>query len=56
LVWCFALAFVGMKQADRWNNDLGLKAILHEFDLLIVAIIALCIGGFLWSSVRNRRS
>jgi membrane protein DedA with SNARE-associated domain len=39
--WCFALAYVGYKLGERWNSDPALKAFMHRFDFLIVAVVVL---------------
>lgn len=53
--WCLALAAIGMKVCERWDSDPRLKAWMHRFDLVIVAVLALAIGGFVWSRLRDRR-
>lgn len=55
-IWCFALAFIGMKLGEKWNSDPQLKAVLHKFDLAIVAIGVLGLGVFVWSRLRHRKA
>jgi membrane protein DedA with SNARE-associated domain len=43
--WCFALAYVGYKLGESWNSNPALKAFMHRFDFLIVAVVLL---GFAW--------
>jgi membrane protein DedA with SNARE-associated domain len=53
--WCFALAYVGFKLGERWNTDARLRAVMHRFDLVILAAIVLCVGWFLWHRLRRGR-
>lgn len=53
--WCFALAYVGMKLGERWDTDPRLRAVLHRFDLVILAAIVLGVGWFLWHRLRRGR-
>jgi membrane protein DedA with SNARE-associated domain len=53
--WCFALAYVGLKLGERWNTDPRLRAVMHRFDLVILAAIVLGGGWFLWHRLRRRR-
>jgi membrane protein DedA with SNARE-associated domain len=43
--WCYALAYVGQKLGEHWNSDPELRAFMHRFDALIVAVIVL---GVIW--------
>ena len=40
--WCLALAYFGMKMGEHWRE---LGKYLHEFDVVIVAALAI---GFIW--------
>lgn len=53
--WCFALAYIGMKLGERWNSDPRLRAVMHRFDLVILAGIVLGVGWFLWHRLRRSR-
>lgn len=53
--WCFALAYVGYRLGQRWDSDPRLRQIMHRFDYLVVALIVVAAGLFLWSRVRHRR-
>jgi membrane protein DedA with SNARE-associated domain len=46
--WCFALAYIGRELGARWDNDPRLKAIFHQFDAVILAVIVLGIAWFVW--------
>jgi membrane protein DedA with SNARE-associated domain len=50
--WCFGLAYVGYKLGQRWNSDPRLQEIMHRFDLLVVAVIALGLCWYLWRHLR----
>jgi membrane protein DedA with SNARE-associated domain len=39
--WCYALAYVGLKLGERWNSDPSLRAFMHRFDAVIIAVIVL---------------
>jgi membrane protein DedA with SNARE-associated domain len=50
--WCFALTWVGRELGVRWNTDPRLKAVLHNMDVVIVAIVGLAAIWFVWHKVR----
>jgi membrane protein DedA with SNARE-associated domain len=52
--WCFALAWVGMKLGEQWENDPRLKHWLHRLDLVIVVAILAAAIWFVRSHWRNR--
>jgi membrane protein DedA with SNARE-associated domain len=51
--WCFALAYIGLKLGQKWDNDPALRAILHRADLGIAALIALAVIWFIWHRLRR---
>ncbi|HTT80328.1 MAG TPA: DedA family protein, partial [Stellaceae bacterium] len=51
--WCLGLAYVGYKLGQRWQSDSGLRAVMHRFDLVIVALIAAGIVWFVWRHLRR---
>ncbi len=53
--WCLALAWVGMKLGERWNQDQRLKAAFHRFDLAVGVALAAFVAWFVWHKVRERR-
>ena len=53
--WCYALAYVGYLLGERWDSDPRLRAVMHRFDLAIVALLALGLGWFVWRHLRGRR-
>ena len=54
-LWCYALAFVGLKLGDRWQSDPTLRAVFHSFDALIGATIVAGLAWFVWRHFRERR-
>jgi len=52
--WCFMLAYVGMKLGQRWQTDPRLKIWFHRLDAVILAVIVLGVGYFIWSHARHR--
>lgn len=54
--WCFGLAYVGDRLGERWNTDPSLRAIMHRFDIAILALIGIALGWFIWRRLRSHRS
>ncbi len=52
--WCFALAYVGYLLGEKWDTDPELRAIMHRFDLAVLAILAIGLGGLIWWRLRNQ--
>ncbi|MGD0931637.1 MAG: DedA family protein [Candidatus Korobacteraceae bacterium] len=52
--WCFALAYIGMRLGRQWETDPRLKMWFHRLDALILAVILLAVGYFIWSHVQHR--
>ena len=52
--WCYALAYVGFLLGERWDSDPRLRAVMHRFDLAIVALLLLGLGWFAWRHLRGR--
>ena len=52
LIWCWALAWVGLKLGEHWNT---LGTYFHRFDALVGALILLGIGLYVWRHVRHLR-
>jgi membrane protein DedA with SNARE-associated domain len=50
--WCYALAYVGVKMGERWDQ---LREYFHEFDLVIGLGLVLLIGYFFWSHWPRRQ-
>ncbi|WP_263416389.1 DedA family protein [Terriglobus albidus] len=55
--WCFALAWVGMKAGESWNDpNSTLKKVLHKADAAILLILVAGIVWFVWTHLKNSRS
>jgi membrane protein DedA with SNARE-associated domain len=53
--WCFALAYVGFKLGERWNSDPRLRAIMHQADVVVVALLVAGLAWYVWRHWRARR-
>ena len=53
--FCFALAWVGMKLGDRWNSDPRLKALFHRLDAVVLAVLVIALGLYIWHRVNGIR-
>lgn len=54
-IWCYALAYVGFQLGARWDSDPRMRAFLHRFDLLVVAVLLAAAVLFVWSHRRSTR-
>jgi membrane protein DedA with SNARE-associated domain len=52
LPWCLGLAWVGHVLGERWDT---LGVYFHRFDLVLVVVLVLAAGWFLWSHLRAAR-
>jgi membrane protein DedA with SNARE-associated domain len=52
--WCYVLAYVGMKQGDRWESDPRFKEIFHRFHLGVELVLVAFIAWFVWTHWKNR--
>jgi membrane protein DedA with SNARE-associated domain len=52
--WCFALAYVGYRLGKAWESDPELRAIMHRFDALVIALILAGIVWYVWRHWRHR--
>lgn len=55
-VWCFILALIGRELGDQWSSSPWLRSTFHQADVLIVALIAVCGGLWLWKRLWSRHS
>jgi uncharacterized membrane protein YdjX (TVP38/TMEM64 family) len=54
--WCFALAYVGMKAGESWNDpNSKLKKVLHKADAAIVLLVLAGIVWFVWTHLKNAK-
>ena len=52
-IWCYALAFIGFKLGERWDQDPTLRTTFHRFDVLIALVLGVGIAWFLWHRLRG---
>jgi membrane protein DedA with SNARE-associated domain len=50
LIWCLVLGFAGYQLGKHWD-DVG--SVLHRFDYLVVAIVVILVGIFLYRHLRH---
>jgi len=55
LPWCLALAYVGQKLGEQWDQDPRLKTWFHRFDFLIGIAAVLFVGWWIWRHVKHSR-
>jgi membrane protein DedA with SNARE-associated domain len=53
LIWCAALAYGGFLLGEHWEE---LRAVMRPFDPLIVAVIIVLIGYYIYRHIRRARS
>jgi membrane protein DedA with SNARE-associated domain len=53
--WCLALAYAGVLLGARWNSDAEFRRLFHEFDALVVVLLAVAFAWFVRSRWRERR-
>jgi membrane protein DedA with SNARE-associated domain len=53
--WCFLLAWLGMWLGDKWNSDPRVKAVYHQFEIVIAVAIVAAGAFFLWHRLRDIR-
>lgn len=51
--WCYGLAFIGYRLGQRWDSDPRLRAVMHRFDLAIVAVLVLAAVLYVWRHLRR---
>lgn len=56
LLWCLALAYIGQKLGEKWNEDDTLKTWFHRFDFVIGIIGVLLAAWWIWRHVRHLRA
>jgi membrane protein DedA with SNARE-associated domain len=53
--WCFALAYAGYRLGQKWNSDPRLHALFQRFDWVVLLIVVLGAGWYVWRHVRHQR-
>ncbi|HEX6550492.1 MAG TPA: DedA family protein [Gammaproteobacteria bacterium] len=52
LIWCWALAWIGLRLGEHWNT---LGSLFHRFDSVIAGIIVLAGIWYVWRHLRHLR-
>ncbi|MCW6508601.1 DedA family protein [Lichenifustis flavocetrariae] len=47
-IWCYLLAWIGASLGDQWDKNPELRSTFHRFDAVIVALILIAGGWFVW--------
>ncbi len=53
-IWCFVLAYIGMKLGQAWESDPTLRSIMHRLDVVIVVLLVAGVAFYVWRHWRNR--
>ncbi len=53
--WCFALAYAGYRLGQKWDTDPRLHTLFQRFDWVVVLIVVLGVGWYVWRHLRHRR-
>ena len=56
LPWCYALAYIGEQLGRRWDTDPRLRAAMHRFDLVVMALVLATLAWFVRHKLRGRRA
>ena len=51
-IWCWALAWIGLKLGEKWGV---LGVYFHRYDALIVGVLVVGIGVFVWRRIHQSR-
>lgn len=54
--WCYALAYIGAQLGKRWDSDPRMRALMRNFDLLVLVVVAAAIVLFAWYKLRRRHA
>lgn len=55
-IWCYALAYVGEQLGRRWDSDPRLRAVMHQFHLVVAVVVLAAVALFLWHKLGRRRA
>jgi membrane protein DedA with SNARE-associated domain len=53
LPWCLLLAWVGATLGRHWDTDPRLRSIMHQADAVILALLVIGLGLFIWRRLRR---
>jgi membrane protein DedA with SNARE-associated domain len=54
--WCFGLAYIGVKLGEHWESDPALRAFMHRFDGVIIALLVIGFAWYVWRHWQHRLS
>ena len=52
--WCFGLAYAGFHLGKAWDSNPELRAFMHRFDAVIIALILVGLAWYVWRHWRQR--
>ena len=52
--WCFGLAYAGFHLGKAWDSNPELRAFMHRFDAVIIALILVGLVWYVWRHWRQR--
>ncbi len=55
-LWCYALAYIGVKLGERWDSDPTLRAAFHSFDAVIFIALVGGVTFLVWRRSRKATS
>ena len=55
-IWCLALAFIGERLGTQWDTNPTLRAWFHRFDAVIVVVVVIAAGVFVYRRLAGRRA
>jgi membrane protein DedA with SNARE-associated domain len=53
--WCYALAYIGYKLGQRWHSDATFRRLFHEFDAVVILVLAAGFAWFVWTHWKRAR-
>jgi len=53
--WCFGLAWLGMVLGDKWNSDPRVRDAFHKADAVVLAVLVIGAGFYVWHRLRALR-
>lgn len=54
-LWCFALAYLGMKLGQEWNKNPTVQALFRRFDVAVIGVLALAFALYAFHRWREMR-
>jgi len=54
-IWCFALAWIGLKLGDKWQTDATFRSGFRTIEWLVVLLLVAAIGWWIYRHVKASR-